>query len=280
MGWFIPHLGVSQVATFLLHLKTPVTVPLGKVLYLSGRVPLNGDVYTTNNTARGTVRVLGSFDPNDKQVTPERVTDVQVDTSELTYVIRFQNTGNFPADFVVILDTLSKALDLSTFQVLSASQPFTWRLHEGRLLEVRFDNNLLPDSTSNEPGSHGFVAFSVYPEKGLTVGDSIPNRAGIYFDYNPPVITNTSVMRVAMVSAIRELFPKQQACFRFVPQPCVNHRRGDHCLAGTGHSTCKRWSVYPARPAGISSRNAHWATKPFAARCSARHLPGGGTRRF
>lgn len=219
VGWFIPHLGVSQVATFLLHLKTPVTVPLGKVLYLSGRVPLNGDVYTTNNTARGTVRVLGSFDPNDKQVTPERVTDVQVDTSELTYVIRFQNTGNFPADFVVILDTLPKTLDLSTFHVWSASHPFTWRLHEGRLLEVRFDDIFLPDSTSNEPGSHGFVAFSVFPEKGLTVGDSIPNRAGIYFDYNPPVITNTSVMRVTMVSAVRELLQNNRISFDLYPNP-------------------------------------------------------------
>jgi hypothetical protein len=38
---------------------------------------------------------------------------------------------------------------------------------------------------------HGFVQFKIKPNSGYSVGTIIPNKADIYFDYNPPIITNT-----------------------------------------------------------------------------------------
>ncbi len=50
---------------------------------------------------------------------------------------------------------------------------------------------MLPDSNVNEPLSHGFVKFRAKQRQTNTPGMVIKNRAGIYFDFNTPVITNT-----------------------------------------------------------------------------------------
>ncbi|MBK9319724.1 MAG: hypothetical protein IPM91_13575, partial [Bacteroidetes bacterium] len=50
----------------------------------------------------------------------------------------------------------------------------------------------LPDSTTDEPNSHGLVQFSILPVAGLPMNTVIQNAAAIYFDYNVPVITNST----------------------------------------------------------------------------------------
>jgi len=37
----------------------------------------------------------------------------------------------------------------------------------------------------------GYITFQVKPNPGYAIGDIIPNFASIYFDTNPPIITNT-----------------------------------------------------------------------------------------
>jgi hypothetical protein len=137
----------------------------------------------------------------------------------LQYTIRFQNTGTFPAEFVVIRDTLPLGFDLSTLQMLNASHAYNWRLFENRVLEMRFDHINLPDSTSNEPESHGFVAFSLKAPKGLPLGAQVLNRVGIYFDYNPPVITNYAVFKVTEFVKISEPVGQEWLEFGLSPNP-------------------------------------------------------------
>jgi hypothetical protein len=62
------------------------------------------------------------------------------------------------------------------------------------ILRWSFPNIMLPDSNINEPLSHGFVTFRIRPRLPLLPGDEIENIANIYFDYNPPVITEPSVL--------------------------------------------------------------------------------------
>ena len=135
---------------------------------------------------------VGSFDPNDKMAFPEGVGPahwVHPD-SLLTYEVRFQNTGNFPAERVVIKDTLSAFLDLATLSVGAASHPLHFEVVDGRALKFVFDSIELPDKEHDEPHSHGFVRFSVRPKPGLADLTRVENRAAIYFDLNPPVLTN------------------------------------------------------------------------------------------
>ncbi|WP_170067670.1 DUF7619 domain-containing protein [Neolewinella xylanilytica] len=137
-----------------------------------------------------------AIDPNDKRSWPARAEASNSNYTQLdeaiTYMIRFQNTGNDTAFTVRLEDQLSTDLDWNTFRPLTASHgdPRV-TLGEGGNLEVLFPNILLPDSSTNEPASHGFFSFEIRAKKGLDDFTAIDNTAGIYFDFNKPVITNT-----------------------------------------------------------------------------------------
>ena len=173
-------------------------LPLGTPLTSCVRIePIAGDVNPANNQRCETQIVRGSFDPNDKSVVPAGVGPYQTVTLDdtLTYQIRFQNTGTDTAFTVVLRDTIDSNLDLGTLQPGASSHPFTLDI-VGRELIWTFSDILLPDSTTDEPGSHGYAWYDIQPDSGTPVGTDIVNRAGIYFDFNPPVITNAQTNRI------------------------------------------------------------------------------------
>lgn len=137
--------------------------------------------------------VIASFDPNDKSVKPVGITaNKYIHSSDLIeYHINFQNTGNDTAFTVTIRDTISEFLDLATIQSGASSHPYQFSIYGQGILEWVFTNILLPDSTTNEAESHGFIKFSIAQKSNTQNGTLIENRAGIIFDYNEPVITNT-----------------------------------------------------------------------------------------
>ena len=136
--------------------------------------------------------VIGSFDPNDKQVVPRGLTDAHFtpENELMTYKIRFQNVGNDTAFTVFILDTISTHLDLSTIKTVGNSHAYEFEMLDERIVKWTFPNILLVDSTTNEPESHGFVRYEIEQHADLPKGTMITNDAGIYFDFNAPVITN------------------------------------------------------------------------------------------
>lgn len=136
---------------------------------------------------------IGAFDPNDKQAFPKGVGADKITKANtaLEYMIRFQNTGTDTAFNVRIEDQLSELLDISTVKPGASSHPYSFSIKGERLMEFRFDNILLPDSTTNLEASNGFVKFSVEQVADNPIGSLIENTAGIYFDFNDPVITNT-----------------------------------------------------------------------------------------
>lgn len=149
---------------------------------------------------------IGSFDPNDKRIFNEDGIEVDaVDKEEYIYYhIRFQNTGTDTAFTVRIIDPLSPALNVNTLEMLSASHPYTYSISDGPELIVNFENILLPDSTTNEPASHGFFKFKIKPLPEFDYGTSISNQAGIFFDFNEPVITNEATLSIQQTVATKE----------------------------------------------------------------------------
>ncbi len=137
-----------------------------------------------------------AYDPNDKLVNPNRPDSLALLGQQLTYTLRFQNTGNDYAENVVVTDTLSELLDLSTFKILDTSHPDVLTVENNKdnpyIIDFRFDNIFLLDSTTNEEASNGHVMFSISPIDGLDIGTEINNTGFIYFDFNPAVVTNTT----------------------------------------------------------------------------------------
>lgn len=134
-----------------------------------------------------------SYDPNDKMATPRGEGDlgiIEVDET-LEYMVRFQNTGNAEATTVKVWDEISENLDLNTFEIIAASHNVQTYIQQNRWLIFQFDSIMLPDSTSNELESHGFVKFRIRPNADVLPNAIITNSAQIYFDSNPAVLTNT-----------------------------------------------------------------------------------------
>ncbi len=133
-----------------------------------------------------------AYDPNDKTVQPLGYGSggYIAQSEELEYVIRFQNMGTDTAFNVIVRDQLAGTLDLSTFSPISSSHPMQVVVGVDGAIEFHFYNIMLPDSGANYFGSQGYVSFKVKPNADLLPNTEIINEAEIYFDYNPPIITN------------------------------------------------------------------------------------------
>ena len=134
----------------------------------------------------------GSFDPNDKTGYPLGIGNNHNITSgqQIDYCIRFQNTGNDTAFTVVILDTIDQKMNIGTIQNLCTSHESTFEILNGRVAKWTFSNIQLPDSTTNEELSHGWIKFRINQINNLLDGEQIKNKSYIYFDFNDPIITN------------------------------------------------------------------------------------------
>lgn len=196
VGWFFDRLLPGQVFSRTMRLFTP-----GQNIDFDNPMRFKATTaYTDQNNDsfidefQVSTYILCSWDPNDKLVHPDRDNNETLFEEELIYTIRFQNTGNAEAYDVVIRDTLDSNLDIESFQVLSTSHPqrLETTITENKYLTFSFYNIYLPDSTTNYEESQGFVSYRIEPIEGLPENTSIFNSAGIYFDANLPVITNTT----------------------------------------------------------------------------------------
>jgi hypothetical protein len=134
-----------------------------------------------------------SYDPNHKYSIPEGT--VTKDLKEIQYHIDFENEGNDYAEKVTVIDTLDTRIPVYEFQMNGASHPYHVSLR-GNIVTWTFDNiNLLPKSQDSVK-SKGYISFRAKVKGELRQGDSIVNRASIYFDYNSPIATNFAVIHV------------------------------------------------------------------------------------
>lgn len=174
---------------------------------------------------------IGSFDPNDKTAEPKgyNAEHFIAQNTDLEYHIRFQNTGTDTAFTVVVRDTISEFLDISTIQQGTSSHPYRLEVIAGNVLKYTFDDILLPDSTTNESASHGFVKFKISQDSSLALGTLIYNSAAIYFDFNEPILTNETFHEIednyieVLIStdAPREEFP--EVSVQVQPNPFIDH---------------------------------------------------------
>jgi uncharacterized repeat protein (TIGR01451 family) len=147
-------------------------------------------LYSSNHS----FNLLCSFDPNFKEVNPPGVgfQNHTLHNTPFEYTLHFQNMGNDTAFHVLVTDTLSSILNPETFEYIAASHTVNIT-RIGYILKFDFPQiNLLPKSM-NEPLSQGFVKFRIKTFENLPDYTLLQNTANIYFDFNPPVITNTSL---------------------------------------------------------------------------------------
>lgn len=204
---------------------------------LSNLITLNAnqpEPNQSNNTDILQQIITGSYDPNEKSVWP--AADLMhhfslLNDSVFRYTIRFQNTGNDTAFNVILVDSLNPYLDITTIQFLGSSHPCRWEITGQNILQINYTNINLPDSNIDESASHGLFSFSIKPSASLhsaVLPYVLENRAAIYFDFNPPVITDPAFNTVELFVGIPE---NNQSLFSVLSNPVhesISMFFGDH----------------------------------------------------
>ncbi len=137
---------------------------------------------------------VDSYDPNEKLGFPigYGANHFINKETELDYVIHFQNEGTADANQVVVKDVIDSDLDISTFTAGASSHPYTMQIVNNEAI-FQFNNINLTPKTTNEAASMGFVKYTIRQKANNPVGTLIHNTAAIYFDFNSPITTNTTL---------------------------------------------------------------------------------------
>ncbi len=168
--------------------------------------------------------IQGAYDPNDKIGYPTGYKNDHFvgQNQDIEYQIRFQNTGTDTAFTVVVRDTISDKMDISSIEFGASSHKYEAEIYGKGILKFTFNNINLVDSFKNEPKSHGFVQYRIKQKKDLPYGSKIYNSAGIYFDFNDPIITNQTLHTVGtrdIISAIVERTIEPNFPVKISPNP-------------------------------------------------------------
>ncbi len=210
----------SREIAVTLNANSPMETPAlngGSILSFTANITATNDESPNDNIAILNQTVVNSFDPNDKtclegnNIVPAKVGDY------VHYMIRFENTGTFAAQNIVVKDMIDLAkFDIASLIPVKGSHDFYTRIN-GNKVEFIFENINLPfaDATND-----GYVAIKIKTKSTLVLGNTFSNSANIYFDYNFPIVTNTATTTVANQLATQDFeFSKY---FSIYPNPAKN----------------------------------------------------------
>jgi len=132
--------------------------------------------------------VVNSFDPNDKQCLEGQMLSEEYIGDFVNYLIRFENIGTAAARNVVVKDLINTSMfDISSFELGTCSHEVKYRKSNINELEFYFEDIQL---SHLEGENMGYINYRIKSLPSLALGDSLTNQAEIYFDFNPPIITN------------------------------------------------------------------------------------------
>lgn len=191
------------------------------------------DIDPTNNDYTICLPVVYSYDPNSKDVVPTGTGPLGIlppGSDSLFYTINFQNTGTAQAYEVKIIDTLDSHLDPHSLKILGTSHTMTPYWLAPNVVEFDYQGIMLPDSSANEPASHGQVRFKVKLNSGLPPGTQIKNKGYIYFDSNPAVLTNGTLNTTSFTTGTKPIITATG--IKVYPNPATDQITIDDLNAG------------------------------------------------
>jgi len=196
LSWNIGTIAPFQSGEFVvtLNVNSPMETPAvnaGNILIFTAVINgLNTDETPSDNAFSLPQTVVNSFDPNDKTCLEGTNIPISMIGKYVHYRIRFENTGTFPAQNIVVKDMIDNTkFDVSTLQITDTSHSCVTRITNPNKVEFIFENINLP---FNDATNDGYVVFKIKTKPTLTIGSTISNLANIYFDYNFPIVTNTA----------------------------------------------------------------------------------------
>ncbi len=200
MSWSFSNLKPfeSRTITIRFRLNTPADSPsLNEGDILNYKVEISSslpDAVPEDNRAILRQKVVNSFDPNDKTCLQGLSVSSSIIGEYVHYIIRFENTGNFIANNIVVKDLIDlDRFDISSLSPIESSHSFTTKINDVNMVEFVFKDIDLP---FYDHINDGYIAFKIKTKPSLAPGDSFSNGANIYFDFNLPIMTETVVTTI------------------------------------------------------------------------------------
>jgi len=193
----------SRFVTIKLNHNSPMESPAlndgDKLQFTATFTNVSIDETPDNNMFQCNQIVVNSHDPNDKTCLEGSVIALDRIGKDVHYMIRFENTGTFAAENIVVKDVIdTDKFDISSLIPIEGSHPFVTKISNSNKVEFILENINLPFA-DNE--NDGYIVFKIKTLPNLTSQDTFSNTAEIYFDYNFPIITNTATTAFGVLSA-------------------------------------------------------------------------------
>ena len=182
------------------NVNSPIETPpvnSGDVLSYAANIAAGMDETPNDNTFVLNQTVVNSFDPNDKICLEGNTILPEMAGEYVHYQIRFENTGTFFAENIVVKDIIDTTkFDINSLVVLDGSHDFYTRIN-GNKVEFIFENI---DLAFWPEANNGYVLFKIKTLPTLVLGDTFSNTASIYFDYNHPIVTEPAVTTLSLLN--------------------------------------------------------------------------------
>ncbi len=112
--------------------------------------------------------------------------------SILVYSLKFINPYDREIEDLIIRDTISEFLDLTTLDVISSSHAYQLDILPNRIAQWTLKDIHLSSAYTDFPGGLGYLKFRIKLSPQIISGDEIKNRAVFYYDYGLPHHTNST----------------------------------------------------------------------------------------
>lgn len=209
----------TKTIEITLNVNSPMETPsvnIDDILPFSAEITIDQtDVIPDDNIYEFNQVVVGAYDPNDITCIEGDVVHPDYIGEELHYVIRFENTGNFYAENVVVKMEIDTAkYDVDSIRLLNTSHNANTHI-KNDILEIFF-NQIMLDS-----GGHGNILLAMKSINTLSEGDYVQSKADIYFDFNYPIITNDAI---TLFQATMSIDDNPKAIdLKFYPNPTTDY---------------------------------------------------------
>jgi uncharacterized repeat protein (TIGR01451 family) len=219
-------LNASDFTNFLAYLhvslqnaNNQIVMPGDTVHTTFSVTPTTGDIDPSNNVETRVDTVTGPYDPNAVYVSPDGCISAG---DMLTYTVTFENMGNAPAQEVYIMDTLNNNVDMQTVHILASSHTMNvTKVSSGsyNILKFEFPAINLPDSSHHDE-CQGMVKYTVNTKSTMSLSDVVTNKAGIFFDYMPAVLTNVAQTTICQPQFVNTVYGAGKVAI--FPNPAYN----------------------------------------------------------
>lgn len=191
----------------------------GDVLNYTATInPVSGDETPEDNVFELHQTVVNSYDPNDKTCLEGTIIEPSEVGEYVHYMIRFENNGTASAVNIVVKDVIDIAkYDVSTLTILKGSHDFVTKIRDTNIVEFIFENINLPFDDAN---NDGYVSFKIKTLSTLVENDTFENKAEIYFDYNPAIVTNLAQTKIESALGISDYLIDNS--ITYYPNPAKN----------------------------------------------------------